>query len=91
VSRHQSSETATKLFLLVRQIDEPLYGFLVVRQLEGVGYDFRVRVRDMAIGLRECSFFRSHCHHTRRMVGRAAVGALRFLSSVPGVKEYLNK
>ena len=38
-------------------MDAALYGFLVVRRLEGVGYDFRARVRDMVIGLRECSFF----------------------------------
>jgi len=37
--------------------DSTLYAFLVVRRLEGVGYDFRARVRDLVIGLRECSFF----------------------------------
>jgi hypothetical protein len=38
-------------------VDSTLYAFLVVRRLEGVGYDFRARVRDAFIGLRECSFF----------------------------------
>jgi uncharacterized protein len=38
-------------------MDSALYGFLIVRRLEGVGYDFRARARDMVIGLRECSFF----------------------------------
>jgi uncharacterized protein len=46
--------SALPKFLLV---DSALYAFLVVRRLEGVGYDFRARARDVVIGLRECSFF----------------------------------
>ena len=46
--------SALPKFLLV---DSALYGFLVVRRLEGVGYDFRARTRDVIIGLRECGFF----------------------------------
>jgi membrane protease YdiL (CAAX protease family) len=38
-------------------VDSALYAFLVVRRLDGVGYDFRARVRDLVTGLRECSFF----------------------------------
>ena len=38
-------------------VDSTLYAFLVVRRLEGVGYDFRARFRDVLIGLRECGFF----------------------------------
>jgi uncharacterized protein len=38
-------------------VDAALYAFLVVRGLEGVGYDFRARARDIAIGLREWAFF----------------------------------
>ncbi len=38
-------------------MDSALYAFLVVRRLEGVGYDFRARARDVVIGLRECGFF----------------------------------
>jgi membrane protease YdiL (CAAX protease family) len=38
-------------------VDATLYAFLVVRQLQGVGYDFRPRVRDLLIGVRECAFF----------------------------------
>lgn len=41
-------------FLLV---DAALYAYLVVRGLERVGYDFRVRWRDLGIGVRECSFY----------------------------------
>ena len=46
--------SALPKFLLV---DAALYAFLVVRRLEGVGYDFRARVRDLAIGAREWAFF----------------------------------
>lgn len=34
-------------------VDAALYGYLVVRQLPNVGYDFRPRLRDLGIGLRE--------------------------------------
>lgn len=42
-----------KLILL----DSGLYGFLVVRQLTGVGFDLRVQKADLATGLRELAFF----------------------------------
>lgn len=38
-------------------VDAGLYAFLVVRGLEGVGYDFRLRLRDLAAGFREWAFF----------------------------------
>jgi membrane protease YdiL (CAAX protease family) len=38
-------------------MDAALYAFLVVRQLDGVGYEFRLRLRDLAIGLREWAFY----------------------------------
>jgi uncharacterized protein len=41
-----------KLILL----DAGLYGFLAIRQLSGVGFDLRLRLRDAAIGLREFAF-----------------------------------
>jgi membrane protease YdiL (CAAX protease family) len=50
---HPGLSALPKILLM----DSALYGFLVVRRLEGVGYDFRARVRDVLIGLRECSFF----------------------------------
>src|ERR1035438_5974682 len=34
-------------------LDAGIYGFLVVRQLDGVGFDLRLRLRDCATGLRE--------------------------------------
>ena len=42
-----------KLILL----DAGLYGFLVVRRLNRVGFDLRIRLRDLTIGLRELSFY----------------------------------
>lgn len=38
-------------------VDVALYGYLVVRQLEGVGYDLRLKLQDLTIGLREYLFF----------------------------------
>jgi membrane protease YdiL (CAAX protease family) len=38
-------------------VDAALYAYLVVRRLEGVGYDFRPRWRDLAVGFREWLFF----------------------------------
>lgn len=38
-------------------LDAALYAFLVVRNLEGIGFDLRPRLRDLAIGLREWAFF----------------------------------
>ena len=34
-------------------LDAGIYGFLVIRQLDGVGFDLRLRLRDASIGLRE--------------------------------------
>jgi membrane protease YdiL (CAAX protease family) len=50
---HPGLSALPKILLM----DSTLYAFLVVRRLEGVGYDLRARVRDAVIGLRECSFF----------------------------------
>jgi membrane protease YdiL (CAAX protease family) len=50
---HPGLSALPKILLM----DSAFYGFLVVRRLEGVGYDFRARVRDIVIGVRECSFF----------------------------------
>ncbi len=38
-------------------VDAGLYGFLVIRQLSNVGFDLRIRWRDLMIGLRETAFF----------------------------------
>jgi uncharacterized protein len=46
--QHPGLSALPKILLM----DSALYGFLVMRRLEGVGYDFRVRARDVLIGLR---------------------------------------
>jgi len=38
-------------------LDTGLYGFLAVRQLSGVGFNFWPRLRDFKIGLRELAFY----------------------------------
>ncbi len=38
-------------------LDAGIYGLLVMRQLDGVGFDLRLRPRDLGIGLRECAFY----------------------------------
>lgn len=50
---HPGLSAMPKLLL----VDAALYAFLVVRQLDGVGYDFRPYVRDVLVGLREWAFF----------------------------------
>jgi membrane protease YdiL (CAAX protease family) len=34
-----------------------IYGFLFIRELNGIGFDLRLRLRDLHIGLRECAFY----------------------------------
>lgn len=38
-------------------VDAGLYGYLVVRPIEGIGFDFRLKRSDFAIGLREFIYF----------------------------------
>jgi membrane protease YdiL (CAAX protease family) len=38
-------------------VDVGLYAYLVLRPLDGIGYDFRPRLADLRIGLREFAFF----------------------------------
>jgi membrane protease YdiL (CAAX protease family) len=38
-------------------LDAGVYGFLLVRRLDGVGFDLRLRVRDAVTGLREFAFY----------------------------------
>ncbi len=38
-------------------VDAGLYGYLVLRPIGGVGFDFRARFTDLRIGLREFSFY----------------------------------
>ena len=45
------------VFNKVLLLDAGIYAFVAIRQLDGVGFDLRLRVRDIAIGLREFVFF----------------------------------
>jgi membrane protease YdiL (CAAX protease family) len=45
------------VFNKVLLLDAGIYGFMAIRQLDGVGFDLRLRLRDVAIGLREFLFF----------------------------------
>jgi membrane protease YdiL (CAAX protease family) len=45
------------IFNKVLLLDAGIYGFIALRQLEGTGFDLRLRLRDAAIGLRELVFY----------------------------------
>ncbi len=45
------------IFNKVLLLDAAIYGFVLVRNLEGTGFDLRLRLRDVAIGLRELAFY----------------------------------
>ena len=45
------------IFNKVLLLDTGIYGFIALRQLEGIGFDLRLRVRDAAIGLRELAWY----------------------------------
>jgi membrane protease YdiL (CAAX protease family) len=45
------------VFNKILLLDIGVYGMLVLRRLDGVGFDLRLRLRDAGIGLRECVFY----------------------------------
>jgi uncharacterized protein len=45
------------VFNKVLLLDAGIYGFVAVRNLEGVGFDLRLRIPDLIIGLREVVFY----------------------------------
>ncbi len=45
------------VFNKILLLDAGIYGFLLVRQLDGVGFDLRLRWRDVATGLREFGWY----------------------------------
>jgi uncharacterized protein len=45
------------VFSKILLLDAGIYGFLVLRQLDGVGFDLRLRLHDIGIGLREFAFY----------------------------------
>jgi membrane protease YdiL (CAAX protease family) len=61
-------------------LDAGIYGFIAVRELEGVGFDLRLRLRDIGIGLREL------CLYTPiALVLGLSLGFLHVHSGWPGV------
>jgi hypothetical protein len=45
------------IFNKIILLDAGIYGFVLIRRLEGTGFDLRLRVADLAIGLREVAFY----------------------------------
>jgi uncharacterized protein len=45
------------IFNKILLLDAGIYGFVLIRELEGTGFDLRLRLRDVAIGLRETCFY----------------------------------
>lgn len=45
------------IFNKVLLLDAGIYGFVLIRQLGGTGFDLRLRLRDLGIGLREVAFY----------------------------------
>jgi len=45
------------IFNKILLLDAGIYGLLLIRQLNGVGFDLRLRLRDAGIGLREFAFY----------------------------------
>jgi hypothetical protein len=45
------------VFNKVLLLDAGIYAFIAIREMDGVGFDLRLRLRDLGIGLREFLFF----------------------------------
>jgi uncharacterized protein len=45
------------IFSKILLLDSGIYGFVLIRNLEGAGFDLRLRLKDLAIGLREAAFY----------------------------------
>lgn len=45
------------VFNKILLLDAGIYGFVILRQLDGTGFDLRLRLRDLGIGLREFLFY----------------------------------
>ena len=45
------------VFNKILLLDAGIYAFLYIRRLDGVGFDLRLRLRDLATGLREFAFY----------------------------------
>jgi hypothetical protein len=45
------------IFNKILLLDAGIYGLLLIRQLDGTGFDLRLRLKDAGIGLREAAFY----------------------------------
>jgi membrane protease YdiL (CAAX protease family) len=45
------------IFNKILLLDAGIYGFVLIRQLDGTGFDLRLRRKDLGIGLREVAFY----------------------------------
>jgi membrane protease YdiL (CAAX protease family) len=45
------------VFNKILLLDAGIYGFALIRQLDGTGFDLRLRLKDLSIGLREAAFY----------------------------------
>jgi membrane protease YdiL (CAAX protease family) len=45
------------IFSKMLLLDAGIYGFIALRQLDGIGFDLRLRLRDAGIGLREAALY----------------------------------
>jgi uncharacterized protein len=45
------------VFNKILLLDAGIYGFVLIRGLDGTGFDLRLRLKDLAIGLREAAFY----------------------------------
>ena len=45
------------IFNKMMLLDAGIYGFIAIRQLDGIGFDLRLRLRDAGIGLRELAVY----------------------------------
>jgi hypothetical protein len=45
------------VFNKILLLDAGIYGFVLIRQLDGTGFNLRLRLKDLGIGLREAAFY----------------------------------
>ncbi|MFZ0337830.1 MAG: CPBP family intramembrane glutamic endopeptidase [Terracidiphilus sp.] len=45
------------VFNKILLLDSGIYGFVLIRQLGGIGFELRLRLKDLGIGLREVAFY----------------------------------
>lgn len=45
------------IFNKILLLDAGIYGFVFIRRLKGTGFDLRLRLKDLGIGLREAAFY----------------------------------